>query len=210
LLRQLQGLLDDGLITPEQFEAKREELLARGTGAADGRRGEMFSNSENDTACESRRGGGAGSAAAVAATTRGTEAAGDLGFPETPNKTPHELRSDIFKWLEREELMNELTNEEDWAQTPGGSPRGERPPRKTDFLSPVGPYAAAPAAATEPSVSSMSRGQSFGRVRRGLGQATLSFGRTAAKTGGYLKSKLSFNRKPSNPEALERAYMMRV
>ena len=210
LLRQLQGLLDDGLITPEQFEAKREELLARGTGAADGRRGEMFSNSENDTACESRRGGGAGSAAAVGATTRGTEAAGDLGFPETPNKTPHELRSDIFKWLEREELMNELTNEEDWAQTPGGSPRGERPPRKTDFLSPVGPYAAAPAAATEPSVSSMSRGQSFGRVRRGLGQATLSFGRTAAKTGGYLKSKLSFNRKPSNPEALERAYMMRV
>ena len=29
LLRQLKGLLDDGVITPEQFEAKREELLAR-------------------------------------------------------------------------------------------------------------------------------------------------------------------------------------
>ena len=207
LLRQLKGLLDDGLITPEQFEAKREELRARGTGAADGRGEKMFS--ENDTACESRRGGGAGSAAAAAATTRSTEAAGNLGFPETPNKTPHELRSDIFKWLEREELMNELTNDEDWAQNPGSSPRGERAPRKTDFHSLVGPLEL-PAAATEPSASSMSRGQSFGRVRRGLGQATLSFGRTAAKTGGYLKSKLSFNRKPSNPEALERANMMRV
>ena len=29
LLRQLKGLLDDGLITPEQFEAKRAELLVR-------------------------------------------------------------------------------------------------------------------------------------------------------------------------------------
>jgi len=71
----------------------------------------------------------------------------DLGFPNTPNKTPHEPRSDVLKWLEREELMNELTNDEDWAQTPGktpgSSPRGERPPRKTDFLSPVRPYAAA-------------------------------------------------------------------
>ena len=68
--------------------------------------------------------------------------AGDLGFPDTPNKTPHEPRSDVLKWLEREELMNELMNDEDWAQTPGktpgSSPRGERPPRKTDFLSPPG------------------------------------------------------------------------
>ena len=72
----------------------------------------------------------------------------DLGFPDTPNKTPREPRSDVLKWLEREELMNELMNDEDWAQTPGktpgSSPRGERPPRKTDFLSPVRPYAAAP------------------------------------------------------------------
>ena len=29
LLRQLKRLLDDGLITPKQFEVKREELLAR-------------------------------------------------------------------------------------------------------------------------------------------------------------------------------------
>jgi hypothetical protein len=66
----------------------------------------------------------------------------DLGFPDTPNKTPREPRSDVLKWLEREELMNELMNDEDWAQTPGktpgSSPRGERPPRKTDFLSPPG------------------------------------------------------------------------
>lgn len=37
LLRQLKVLLDDGSITPEQFEIKREELLARSTGAAEDR-----------------------------------------------------------------------------------------------------------------------------------------------------------------------------
>ena len=37
LLRQLKVLLDDGSITPEQFELKREELLARSTGAAEDR-----------------------------------------------------------------------------------------------------------------------------------------------------------------------------
>ena len=132
--------------------------------------------------------------------------------------TPGSLRSDLFKWLQNEELMDDLKEPEE----PGLTSKDSKPAsslsthsRTDNAVSPRGERTVAFQGAHDPpvdisSATELGRGQSFERVSRG--SSKLSFKRTARLSKEVVKS-LSFkrsSRKPSNKETIERAASMRV
>ena len=134
--------------------------------------------------------------------------------------TPVSLRSDLFKWLQNEELMDDLKEPEELGLTlPNldSKPSSSLSPhsRTDNAVSPRGERTVAFQGAHDPpvdisSATELGRGQSFERVSRG--SSKLSFKRTARLSKEVVKS-LSFkrsSRKPSNKETIERAASMRV
>ena len=153
---------------------------------------------------------------------------GSPSFPpdnETPTMTPVSLRSDLFKWLQNEELMDDLKEPEE----PGLTSKDSKPAsslsthsRTDNAVSPRGGRSVAFQGANDApvdmsSATELGRGQSFERVSRGssklsISSSKLSFKRTARLSKEVVKS-LSFkrpSRKPSNKETIERAASMRV
>ena len=144
---------------------------------------------------------------------------------ETPTMTPVSLRSDLFKWLQNEELMDDLKEPEE----PGLTSKDSKPAsslsthsRTDNAVSPRGGRSVAFQGAIDApvdmsSATELGRGQSFERVSRGssklsISSSKLSFKRTARLSKEVVKS-LSFkrpSRKPSNKETIERAASMRV
>ena len=139
--------------------------------------------------------------------------------------TPVSLRSDLFKWLQNEELMDDLKEPEELGLTlPNldSKPSSSLSPhsRTDNAVSPRGERTVAFQGAHDPPVdisSATELGQSFERVSRGsskpsISSSKLSFKRTARLSKEVVKS-LSFkrsSRKPSNKETIERAASMRV
>jgi hypothetical protein len=150
---------------------------------------------------------------------------GSPSFPpgiETPTMTPGSLRSDLFKWLQNEELMDDLNEPEEPGLTLDSKPASSLSPhsRTDNAVSPRGERTVAFQGAHDPPVdisSATELGQSFERVSRGsskpsISSSKLSFKRTARLSKEVAKS-LSFkrsSRKPSNKETIERAASMRV
>jgi len=137
--------------------------------------------------------------------------------------TPGSLRSDLFKWLQNEELMDDLNEPEEPGLTLDSKPASSLSPhsRTDNAVSPRGERTVAFQGAHDPPVDISSAtervGQSFERVSRGsskpsISSSKLSFKRTARLSKEVAKS-LSFkrsSRKPSNKETIERAASMRV
>ena len=152
---------------------------------------------------------------------------GSPSFPpdiETPTMTPVSLRSDLFKWLQNEELMDDLNEPEEPGLPLDSKPASSLSPhsRTDNAVSPRGERTVAFQGAHDPpvdisSATELGRGQSFERVSRGsskpsISSSKLSFKRTARLSKEVVKS-LSFkrsSRKPSNKETIERAASMRV
>ena len=152
---------------------------------------------------------------------------GSPSFPpgiETPTMTPGFLRSDLFKWLQNEELMDDLNEPEEPGLPLDSKPASSLSPhsRTDNAVSPRGERTVAFQGAHDPpvdisSATELGRGQSFERVSRGsskpsISSSKLSFKRTARLSKEVAKS-LSFkrsSRKPSNKETIERAASMRV
>ena len=143
---------------------------------------------------------------------------------ETPTMTPGSLRSDLFKWLQNEELMDDLNEPEEPGLPLDSKPASSLSPhsRTDNAVSPRGERTVAFQGAHDPpvdisSATELGRGQSFERVSRGsskpsISSSKLSFKRTARLSKEVVKS-LSFkrsSRKPSNKETIERAASMRV
>ena len=131
--------------------------------------------------------------------------------------TPVSLRSDLFKWLQNEELMDDLKEPEEPGLTLDSKPASSLSThsRTDNAVSPRGGRSVAFQGANDApvdmsSATELGRGQSFERVSRG--SSKLSFKRTARLSKEVVKS-LSFkrpSRKPSNKETIERAASMRV